>query len=201
MRTRILATIMFVSTLALLASVRDTLAAAHYSQPSPSVPAVLSDQPTDPKLFEQIAFYPEDNLGRALVDLRVMKDRVCLVVPQGDTYANERSGQVATSTRTTQFMLIIADRDFSMDAKQMGSTRMSPGILNLKELTVNLLTAQSFIVEGRVIYFDPDSGAVVQWDLKDDSKGPTADMKSRESWTQLFTVNAGDHSRSVGRRT
>lgn len=195
-----LAVIMFVSTLALLTSVKDTLAAAHYSQPSPAVPAVLSTAPSDPKLFEEIAFYPAENLGRALLDLRIMRARVCLVIPQGDSYENQKAGSVASSARTTQFMLIIADRDFSIDAKQMGSTRQSPGILNLKELTVRLLTQKSFVVEGRIIFFAPSDGAVVQWDLKED-KAPAADPKGRESWTQLFVANAGDQRTEVGRRT
>lgn len=194
--------VMFVSTLALLGMVKDTLAAAHYSQPSRTVQAVLSETPSDPKLFDKISFYPESNLGRALMDLRVMASRIALIVPQGDTYENQRQGQVATAARNSEFMVIIADRDFSIDAAQMQSTRSSPGILNLKDLTVQLLTRKSFVIESRIVWFAPREGAVVQIDWKDDNeRAPKADMKGRESWHQLFIANAGDQRTEIGRRT
>lgn len=191
---------MFVTTLALLTTVSNTLAAARYSQPSPGEPAVLSENPSDPKIFDKIAFYPERDLGRALADLRIMENRVALIVPQGDTYENERRGQVATSARTTELMIIIADRDFSIDAKQLKATSQSPGILNLKDLTVQLLTRKSFVVEGIVVWIAPSAGALVQMDWKED-KAPAADLKGRESWHQLFVANAGHQETGIGRRT
>lgn len=199
MKTRALA-IMFVSTLALLSAVNTAVSAARYHQASPADPAVLSDDSSDPKLFEKVAFYPDRNLARALTDLRVMKNRVCLIVPQGDTYENERKGQIARSDRTTEFMLIMADRDFSIDAGQLGSTPRSPGILNLKDLAVDLLVKKSFVVESQVVYFAPSAGAVVQLDWKED-RAPAADMKGRECWHQLFIANAGTERTEIGRRT
>src|SRR2546423_925108 len=129
MKTK-LAVIMFVSTLALLTTVSGALGAARYDQPSPAEPAVLSDDPSSPKLFEKIAFYPDRNIARALADLRLSQDRIALIVPQGDTYENERKGNIAYSDRTTEFLVIMADRDLSIDAKQMGSSARTPGILN-----------------------------------------------------------------------
>lgn len=197
---RLLTAIMFISTLALLATVSDTLGAARYSQPTPADPAVLSADPGDPKLFGKISFYPDRNLARALVDLRVTADRLALIVPLGDDYKSERKGQVVRSERTSELMVIIADRDFSINATQMGPTRHSPGILTMKDLTVRLLTQNSFMIEGRIVYFEPTAGAIVQMGWQEDNK-PATDTKGRESWQQLFVANAGDQATEIGRRT
>jgi hypothetical protein len=194
-------TLMFVSTLALLNTVSAQLSAAHYSQASPADPAVLSTNPSDPKLFEKIAFYPDRNLARALGDLRIVADRVALIVPQGDIYKTQEKGQVASSDRTTEFMIIMADRDISIDAKQMGSTRTSPGILNLKDLVVQLLVQWSFVIEKRVVWFAPSAGAIVQLSWQEYNTGPAADTKGRESWHQLFLAEAGSMRTEIGRRT
>ncbi len=195
------ALIMFVSTLALLNAVSAELSAARYSQPHPADPAVLSTNPSDPKLFDKVAFYPDRNVARALADLRISESRVALIVPQCDTYAAERKGNIAHADRTTEFMVIMADRDLSIDAKQMTPSTQTPGILNIKDLAVQLLVQKSFIVEKRVIYFAPSAGAIVQLGWEQDTKVPVADMRGRECWHQLFTANAGEISTSIGRRT
>lgn len=203
---------MFVSSLALLGTVQSTLAAANIAQ---SLEYTEGGQPawalTSPGVnyhglaipfFEKVSFYPESNLGRALLDLRAPQNRICLIIPQGDTYETGKRGEIAQAVRTTEFMLIIATRDLSIDASQLRPTRQSPGILNLKDLAVELLTKESFVIEDRVIWFAPSAGAVVQIDWKDDSDRPLkADMRGRESWHQLFTANAGEQRTEIGRRS
>lgn len=193
--------LMFVSTLALLNTVSAQLVAARYTQASPADPAVLSTNPSDHKLFEKVAFYPERNLARALTDLRISADRVALIVPQGDTYETATPGETARAARTTEFMIIMADRDLSIDAKQMGSSSRTPGILNIKDLAVQLLVQKSFVIEKHVVWFAPSAGAIVQMNWLEDNKAPAADTKGRESWHQLFTANAGSIRAETGRRS
>lgn len=192
---------MFVSTIALLSAVSGALGAARYDQPSPAEPAVLSTDPSDPKLFDKVAFYPDRNLAKALADLRISADRVALIVPQGDTYETAKPGQIAHAARTTEFMIILADRDFSIDSKQMQASANTPGILNIKDLTVQLLVQKSFVIEKQVIYFAPNAGAIVQLGWQEDGKVPVADMRGRECWHQLFLANAGNLRTEIGRRT
>jgi hypothetical protein len=201
MKSKLVALTMFVSTLALLTTVSGALGSARYDQPSPAEPAVLSENPSSPKLFEKIAFYPDRNIARALADLRLSQDRIALIVPQGDTYETERKGEIASSDRTTEFMIIMADRDLSIDAKQMTPSTRTPGILNIKDLTVQLLVSKSFVVEKQVIYFAPSAGALIPIGWQEDNKAPTADMKGRECWHQLFLAKAGSLRTSIGRRT
>jgi hypothetical protein len=191
----------FVTTLALLTTVSGALAAARYEQSSPAEPAVLSTNPADPKLFDKVAFYPERNIARAFADLRIVGDRVALIIPQGDTYETERQGQIASADRTTEFMIIMADKDLSIDAKQMAPSARTPGILNLKDLTVQLLIEKSFVIEKQIVYFAPSAGALIPIGWQEDNKAPAADMKGRECWHQLFLANAGALRTSIGRRT
>jgi hypothetical protein len=192
---------MFVSTLALLTTVSGALGAARYEQSSPAAPAVLSTDPSDPKLFDKVAFYPDRNIARALSDLRISADRVALIVPQGDTYETATPGETAHAARTTEFMVIMADRDLSIDSKQMTPSARTPGILNIKDLAVQLLVQKSFSIESHVIYFAPSAGAIVQLGWQEDNKAPVADMRGRECWHQLFLANAGSLRTSIGRRT
>lgn len=192
--------LMFVTTLALLAAVQARVEAAHYSQPAPGDPAVLSSSGSDPKLFEHTAFYPDRNLARALNDLKIGDNRIALFVPLGDEHKVETKGTVVTSQRYTEFMMVMADRNFGIDAKQLGASGTSPGILNMKDLTVELVTRESFLIGSRVVGVVPDAGAIVQMEWQEDRR-PAADTSGRECWNQIFRAYVGEMHTSVGRRT
>src|ERR1051326_8111837 len=188
----------FVSTLALLNTVSAAITGAHYRQNLDSSYS-LSDNVADAKLFDRVAFYSNRNLARALEDLRITQSRVCLIVPIGDHYAGGKSGDIGQSERFTEFMLVMSERDFSINAG-LGVTNQSPGILNIKDLAVNLLTRKSFSVEGLIVRVSPDAGAIVQMEWKEDRQ-PAADTSGRECWNQIFRANAGIIRTEMGRRT
>jgi hypothetical protein len=199
MNPRRLATaLMFLSTLALLTPVKEALTNVRYSQPAPSVEATLSTEPSDPKLFDQVNFHSSKNFAQALRDMRVIRDRVAIIVPLGDDYENELAGTVMKSTRTTEFMIMIADKDFSIDSSQLGSTRQSPGILAIKDLTVQLLVQKPFQIGARTVVIQPAAGAIVALEWEEEKNAPTV---GRECWNQGFRAYAGFTSTPFGRRT
>jgi hypothetical protein len=193
--------IMFLSTLALLTAVKTDLAGRHYSQSVLDQPAVLSTSASDPLLFEHVTFYSNKNLQQALQQLRVMDNRVCMLVPLGDSYLSERKGNELRSARLSEFMLMIADKDFSIDTGRMTASYTTPGILALKDLAVEALTQRQYSIvdHGRTfrVVLEPDAGAVMQleWQEKDNPA-----LVGRECWNQIFrAVDAGELRRSIGR--
>jgi hypothetical protein len=191
---------MFLSTLALLTAVKTDLSARHYSQPTPNDPAVLSTDLSKPLLFERVEFFSNKNLQQALQQLRLMDNRICLLVPIGDDYTNTIAGNTLTSQRATEFMLMLADRDFSIEAGKMTASFDTPGILALKDLAVEALMQSKKIVSDRgtkfVVAFQPGVGAVIQleWEQKD-----TPELVGRECFGQIFRVNASVQHVAIGR--
>lgn len=185
----------FITSVALLTATQTRLAAQRYTQ-TPGTEAQLSTDPAAPKSFELVKFYSSQNVKNALGDLRVTANRACLIVPLGDDYANKREGNLHTSKRSSQFMLMIADKDFSKDASQMTGTKASPGILALKDLAVADFTSKPFVIGSRVVMIAPGAGALVQleWQERD------AIVQGRECWHQIFHAAAGEVVTQIGRR-
>ncbi len=186
---------MFLSTLALLTPIKDALAAARYSQAAPTAEALLSSKPADPKLFEQVQFHANKNFAQALQDMRVIRDRLALIVPLGDDYDTSFPGSVMKSARTTEFMIMIADKDMS-DSGQLSPSRNTPGILAMKDLTVHLLTKDPFAIGPRAVVIEPVAGAIVALEWKDEKNAPTV---GRECWNQGFRAQAGFINTPFGR--
>src|SRR5258707_663226 len=82
----------------------------HHSQSAPGAAAVLSTDTSKPKLYERVEFYSNKNPEMAMQQLRLMENRVGLIVPVGDDYANQKKGNAVTSERTTDFMVLIMDK-------------------------------------------------------------------------------------------
>lgn len=186
----------FITSLALLTAVQTRLAAQRYTQ-EPGHEAVLSTDPAATKSFDQVKFFSHQNLASALKALRVMANRICVIVPVGDTYQDVKKGEILSATRTSEFMLMLADRDFTANAGQMTGTPTSPGILALKDLTIQDFLTQPLVIGGRAVVVRPGAGAIVQMEWKE---GDTA-LIGRESWHQLFHADAGHMRVEIGRRS
>src|SRR4051812_13772253 len=138
---------MFLSTFALLNFVKTNLAARRYNQPTPGSPAVLSTNNADPHLFERVEVASQQDLATSLKRLRLMQDRLCLIVPIHNDYRNKLSGNSLSSIRSTAFMLMISDRDLTNTIGTMAPNAFSPGLLNLQDLVVKALTANSWEID------------------------------------------------------
>lgn len=188
----------FLTSIALLTAVQTRLAEQRWTK-APGQEAQLSADPAATKSYETVKFYSSNSIVDALGDLKVMANRACLIVPIGDDYANEKKGEIMSSTRTSDFMLMIADKDFSKDASQMMGSPASPGILALKDLAVTDFVRRPLTIAGRVVPVQPGAGALVELQWQEE-KEKNLILRGRECWNQIFRVAAGHERVEVGRR-
>ncbi len=163
----------FTPTLDLLEAVRLKLAAL-------DLPAPYTELG---KAFEECRSYGHNAIGQALSDLQIVSDRVALVVPGGFEHVNERSGQVGTSRRTLEIIVLTADRVYggnTAEAALGGPT--NPGMVFLAELAINtLIAAGDFGLPGN-IWMAPTRGQPLLLPAKDQNNETFA----RECWGQTF---------------
>lgn len=65
------------------------------------------------KLFERVDYHENKKLREALADLIIVKQRVCIIVPAGESYENTKEGRTVSSKQTQAFDLLIADRSYT----------------------------------------------------------------------------------------
>src|SRR5688572_21331605 len=109
----------FIPTLELLDKVKTLLAALE------TAPGV--------KLFDKVEFFAHADIVAALEDLRIFKQKVCLIVPSGDSYENAEAGTDLRSEVQREFVLLFADRDYGkrQDASTGDATRK--GVIYMKD--------------------------------------------------------------------
>jgi hypothetical protein len=192
----------FLSTLALFNAVKADLASRRYAQPADfSAPAVLSTNSADPKLIERIVVVSNKEPGEVIENLRLTQNRVAIIAPAGDDYANNVSGTIVTSRRVTDFAVVLLDKDFSTQTGQLAASTSTPGMLTMKDLTVKALTERSFKImdDGKlfIVACEPLPGGPVTLEWKEKGKN---DLVGRECWTQPFRAhNAGEVRIPIGR--
>lgn len=134
-------------------------------------------------LFERIEFYDSQKMAEALRALTIFKTRVGILVPAGDTYSNALNGQVLTSSRTTQFHLLIGDRDYSTKPGAFFGTDKNVGVLDMKDIVVEALTGAKV---GPGMVLAPIGGGALTLPDKQAKDSP-----GRETWVQSFEVLTG----------
>ena len=161
----------FIPTLDLLSALKIRLAALELS------PGV--------KAFEQVEYYSQPRLIQALQDLRLFKNRVCLIVPDDDVYEHSLEGRVLDTHCLRSVILLFADRDVGrrQDAST-GDPSGTPGVIKLNQLVVDDLLGHSLgFDEGRV---RPDVGGPILIEGKDREHST-----GREAWHLDLTIEAG----------
>lgn len=137
-------------------------------------------------LFEKVEVFSMINLLQALEDLRVFKNRVCLVIPGDDAFENEVAGRELRTPTYRSFHLLMADRNYG--ARQRASTgsveSTNPGVIVMKEKVEDALVGINFGLLGarvRPIHGEPFA-------LQDDDRDAAA---GRECWKFEISVEAG----------
>jgi len=146
------------------------------------------DTPAVP-LFENVQFYSSPDLVKAFQELRSFQNRVCLIIPSGEEYTDERQGNSLTVHCTRILELLICDRD--QGKRQQASTGSGdpahPGVLVMKDLLENQLIAQNFSFAPRLLRTRPQSGQPFKLVDKD-----RANLPGRLGWQMTWHVDAGD---------
>lgn len=140
------------------------------------------------KLFGAVLYHEDTNLAEALQDLVVMKQSVCIIVPQGDRYEQRKEGRSLVSTRLTNVDLVIADRAYTkggQDAAFGGPKNV--GVLKMKDLVVAALAENPQLGGLRFCALFPTEGAMLEISADDAKRTP-----GRQAFVQNYETPSGE---------
>lgn len=135
--------------------------------------------------FQAVEYYSQPRLIQALQDLRVHKNRVCLIVPDDEVFENELSGRILITRRTKQVIILLADRQ--VGRRQDASTGNDSGTYGVETLgfcAMDELTGLSLGLAGCRIR--PTSAGPVTIEGTDREKAT-----GREAWRIELDIEAG----------
>ncbi|MBI5693668.1 MAG: hypothetical protein HZC55_26625, partial [Verrucomicrobia bacterium] len=138
------------------------------------------------KLFERVDFHENKKLREALADLLIVKQRVCIVVPGGDSYENFKEGRTVRSVCTQTFDLLIADRAWARgghDAVFGGPSNL--GVLAMKDAVRDHFVAHPQLGLPHVV-LTPQEGAHIEIADSDAKDSP-----GRECFVLHYSTPAG----------
>lgn len=166
------------STLTILGALKERLAALEASAGQPA--------------FERVEIHGSPLLSRATRELHLFKQRLCLLVPEGDSYRNESAGRVLVTRCTRRVLVVCADRDLASPQAAMTGDADTPGVLRLSELVVAELTGHSLGLPGCRV--TPLRGRPLI-----PSEAERQDAPGREAWLLELAVESGVIKTSAGR--
>ena len=151
-----------------------------------SLPLDPADASADPdKLFERVEYYGANDLPQALMDLLVIQQRVCVIVPASWDHQNERDRVMFKSVRTIHLDLYIADRAMTLrDQAALVGGAKNLGILAMADRVVTNLAGTIFATPNFVV--EPTLGTPVVI-----SSAEKKNLPGREAFLQAVTILAG----------
>lgn len=167
----------FIPTLDILSAMKVALLALQ-------LPATYSAVADYPKAFTTVETYRNENLLKALEDLFAYDDRVALIVPAGDNHSNHTEGSNIYSARTTDVVVLIADRDYSKSQAELIGGPEAVGVVALKDLVISAFFGQNLGLTG--VALAPTDGQPLT--LTDKERD---EATGRDCWAQTFTTAAG----------
>lgn len=157
----------FTSTNSLIEALRTHLAALPFD---PALPA-------GEKLYHRVGTFGAKRLAEAMRSIFAAEQRVCFIVPGGDSHEGQVDGRHLLSKRTTRLALLIADRSL-VDA----DTALA-SLLLLKDRTVHELCE----APAPGLLFEPGDGEPLVVEPADKPAGNLG----RECWLQWLSIPAG----------
>jgi hypothetical protein len=167
----------FINTLDIIKAMQTALTALQ-------LPGAYSAVAGYPNAFQSTGLYPNADFIQALEDLYNYDDRVCLIVPAGDTHDDSTQGTNLFSRRTTSIQLLIGDQDFSKSQAQTFGGPSAVGVVALKDLVINSLFGSNLGISG--IALTPENGEPLHISFKEKQQAP-----DRDCWQQTFKTPAG----------
>ena len=168
----------FIPTIDIMAALKTFLAAIVLTPAEGETPEV--------KLFDKVEFYTMPNLVKALEDLRIFKQRVCLIVPSGDEFDNEVEGRQLTSDADYEFVLLMADRDYGRRQDASTGDDKRPGVIRIKDIVIKELLGENLGFAPRRLNFRPIDGGPVLL-----SEKQREEASGREAWQITWQCDAG----------
>ncbi len=144
-------------------------------------------------VFEEVKLYDSTQMEEALRDLTLRKNRLCLVVPQEDSFDNKLEGRTVVSDAGYRVSLLIADRDYRSGQRAAFGDSESPGTIGMKHLVLKALVGQSLGLPFVVMH--PIEGDTILVS----NKGQ--ETKTRKAYLLTFQTPAGRIQTTVRRGT
>lgn len=119
----------FISTLDLLNKLKAFLVAMELT------PGVL--------LFERVEIYENADLVKAIADLKISKNRICVIVPSADEYENGFAGEEVRTEAKREFIFMLADRVAGNTQAGLVGNDTKPGVAKMKGLVEEALTGNN----------------------------------------------------------
>ena len=167
----------FVKTLDVLNGVKAAIAALQLA-------AAYSSVADYPKAFTEVQIYRNADLLKALEDMRVYDDRACFIVPGGDDFDNAMDGRVLSAKRSSDVILLIADRNYARENLALIGDETGPGVIVLTDLVLEMLTGITLGLPG--VCLTPMSGEPLHLTSKQQEDAP-----GRDCWALTFNTTAG----------
>lgn len=135
-------------------------------------------------LFDKVEYYSSTDLLKALEELRLFKNRICLIVPGDDDFGNEVSGRTMTTEVARHIHILMADRDYGRRQSAATGDANTPGVVKIKDQVVDDLVGKN--LDSRFCLVKPvESGPVlIQGPRREDAAG-------REAWTLELAIDCG----------
>lgn len=170
-------------------SVLNALKAALVALQLPSTYSAIADYP---KAFTTVEFYRNENLIKAFEDMFIFDNRVAIIVPAGDTDEAKLNGRILEVRRVSEFVILIADRDYSKSRSELIGSSDTPGVITLKDLVAQQLTGATLNLHG--VMLTPTGGEPLHLTESDQENAP-----GRDCWALTFNTSAGRMTASKAR--
>lgn len=145
-------------------------------------------------LFDHVQLYDTTELDEAFADLLVRKDRVCLIVPFGDSYNNVVKTNTLRCEGEYTIAFLLADKDTRNGQKAVFGNGDNLGTIGLKDRLVEELTGNNFNIK-RVALL-PIEGDTLEIS-EDKPKGKQS--HTRKGWIHIFKTPSGVLKRTIER--
>lgn len=140
--------------------------------------------------FEQVKIYDLLDLKKALEELLVTKNRVCLLIPGGEEWDRNIHGAQLICHQTRQVTLLMADRNYTDRLKAMLGDLQTPGVFTL---SAHVLPAVCGRLADRSFVVEPDNGELFALEGDDRANNP-----GRICWRQELAIKGGTMQFNLG---
>ncbi len=135
--------------------------------------------------FDQVELYDLADLAQAIKDLLLVKNRICLVVLDSESWEPERKGQQLICRQAREVTLLVADRHWASSRVALLGNVQTAGVLGLKDALLPELTG---LITAKV-FAQPGLGELMK----------VSDGKQhRIAWRQPFTLIGGSLAADIG---
>jgi hypothetical protein len=161
-----------ITTLGILNAIKAVVVALPISA---DVPAV--------KMFETVQFFTEPDLVAALAQLRIVQNRVCLIIPSADRYEPTRAGREIRIEALREVTFLFADRHFGQPNLGSIGDDQRPGVLTMKDTLEEMLIGNNLGLKPRLLRMHPLHGEALNIALEQ--------SQQRKAWLMSWEVSAG----------